>query len=389
MILKLAFRNLIGRGLRTFLNATVLSLAFVAIIMIQGLLVGMNQQIADAVTRTEYGGGQLWHEKYDPYDMFSLEDAHGTIPTQLEESRQQGLISPILIVQGSIYPQGRMRPALIKGIEPSQNIVSIPSHFLAESNAVLPIMIGNRMAKDSGLEIGDVLTIQWRDINGRIDARDATVVQIMNTTVPTVDNGQIWMALENLQELTDMSNQATLIIKNANYTIPENISGWVFRDLDFLLKDVNEMIKAKSVSSGLFYVILIFMAMLAIYDTQVLSIFHRRKEMGTLMAMGLTRLKLILLFTLEGALNGVMAVILAYVYGFPLFLFLSQKGINIPSNADNYGFAIGEKLFPVYTAALVIGTTVLVLVITTIVSFIPTRRIALLKPTDALRGRMT
>lgn len=389
MILKLALLNLIGRGIRTVLNASVLALAFMSIILIQGLLVGMNQQIADAVIKTEYGGGQLWHEKYDPYDMFSIGDAHGIIPSQLETSRQQGLISPILIVQGSIYPHGRMRPVLIKGIDPSQKIISVPSHFLAGSDAVLPIMIGNRMAKDSGLEIGDVVTVQWKDVHGRIDARDATVVQIMHTTVPTVDNGQIWMALDQLQEMTDMSNQATLIVKSQDYQFPDNIYGWVFRDLDFLLKDVNEMIKAKSVSSGLFYLILIFMAMLAIYDTQVLSIFHRRKEMGTLMALGLTRLKLILLFTLEGILNGAMAVILAYVAGFPLFFILSRTGINIPSNADNYGFAIGNRIFPAFTTELVIGTTALVLVITAFVSFIPTRRIALLKPTDALRGRLT
>jgi ABC-type lipoprotein release transport system permease subunit len=37
----------------------------------------------------------------------------------------------------------------------------------------------------------------------------------------------------------------------------------------------------------------------------------------------------------------------------------------------------------------VLGTTVLVLIVTTIVSFLPTRRIAKLKPTDALRGRWT
>lgn len=389
MILKLAFRNLIGGGLRTILNAIVLSLAFVAIILIQGLLVGMNRQIAEAVTKAEYGGGQLWHEMYDPYDMFSLEDAHGTIPTQLNEARIQGLITPVLIVQGSIYPNERMRPVLIKGIESSQKLVSIPSHFIADANASLPILIGNRMAKDAGLKIGDVLTIQWKDVHGRIDARDATVVQIMNTTVPTVDNGQIWMSLQQLQELTDMSNQATLLIKDANYTIPANISGWVYRDLDFLLKDLNEMIVAKSVSSGLFYVILIFLAMLAIYDTQVLSIFHRRKEIGTLMALGLTRLKLIMLFTMEGTLNGFIAVIFAYIYGFPLFFILSQTGIKIPSNADNYGFAIGEKLFPVYNAQLIISTTFLVLIITSIVSFIPTRRIARLKLTDALKGKLT
>jgi putative ABC transport system permease protein len=186
-----------------------------------------------------------------------------------------------------------------------------------------------------------------------------------------------------------MPDQATIIIMHKNYTRRENISGWTYRDLDYLLQDLNEMIESKSISSGLFFTILLFLAMLAIFDTQVLSIFRRRKEMGTLMAMGLTRFKLINLFTLEGALNGVMAAILAALYGLPLFRFLARSGIDLPEITDSYGFAMGEKLFPVYSAGLVLGTTLLVLIITTIVSFIPTRRIARLKPTDALRGKMT
>jgi ABC-type lipoprotein release transport system permease subunit len=389
MILKLAYRNLVGAGLRTVLNVIVLSMAFVAIILIQGLLDGMNRQIADAVTSAEYAGGQFWHPEYNPYDPFSLENAHGIIPEDFKKLSEQGLATPILIIQGSIYPQGRMRPALIKGIDPGQKVVAIPSHFLEKSNADLPLLIGNRMAKSSGLQIGDILAIQWRDVHGAIDARDGTIVQIMNTSVPTIDNGQIWMALDQLQQLTDMPNQATLIIVDEGFNQQRNITGWIYRDLDFLLKDLNEMIESKSISSGLFYIILLFLAMLAIFDTQVLSIFHRRKEMGTLMAMGLTRLKLIILFTLEGALNGVMAALVAIGYGLPLFGFLSKSGIKLPETADSYGFAIGEKLFPAYSAGLILGTTILVLIVTTIVSFIPTRRIARLKPTDALRGKLT
>jgi putative ABC transport system permease protein len=37
----------------------------------------------------------------------------------------------------------------------------------------------------------------------------------------------------------------------------------------------------------------------------------------------------------------------------------------------------------------VAGTTVLVLLVTTAVSFMPVRRIARLKPTDALRGKFS
>jgi len=51
--------------------------------------------------------------------------------------------------------------------------------------------------------------------------------------------------------------------------------------------------------------------------------------------------------------------------------------------------ALGEKLFPAYTVGLVIGTTILVLCVTTVVSYLPTRKIANLKPTDALRGKLS
>ena len=68
---------------------------------------------------------------------------------------------------------------------------------------------------------------------------------------------------------------------------------------------------------------------------------------------------------------------------------MSHSGIKLPETSDNYGYAIGEKLFPAYTLGLIVGTVILVLIITTIVSFIPTRRIARLKPTDALRGKLT
>ena len=61
----------------------------------------------------------------------------------------------------------------------------------------------------------------------------------------------------------------------------------------------------------------------------------------------------------------------------------------MPASMDAAGFSLGERLYPAYSAGLVVGTTALVLMVTTIVSYLPTRRIAKLKPTDALRGRFT
>jgi ABC-type lipoprotein release transport system permease subunit len=389
IIPRLALRNLLGAGLKTWLNVVVLSFAFVIIIWMQGLYDGMGNQAKVATTDAEYGGGQYWQENYDPFDPLSLQDAHAVIPESLQTQIDKGLATPILISQATIYPEGRLHTIQMKGIDPAQSVVNLPTQFLDQEGEELPALIGTRMAKNTGLEVGDSVTVRWRDAKGTFDARDVKIVQIMKTMVPTVDQAQIWVPLDKLQSLIGMENEASLVIFAKDTEEFPQASGWIHKDMDFLLKDINYLVKTKKVGGSVVFMILLALAMLAIFNTQVLSIFRRRKEMGTLMSMGMTRGRLIRLFTLEGAMHSVLAVVVAAIYGTPLLLWSAKKGMAMPEAVDDYGIALGEVLLPVYGAGLIIGTTILILVVTTIVSFMPTRKIAKLKPTDALRGKMT
>ena len=124
MTLKLALRNLLGAGMKTWLRVGVLSLAFVTIIALQGLYEGMNQQATEAMIAAELGGGQYWHEKYDPQNPLDLPDAHGPVPSALGQLAASGEAVPILAVQGFMYAGGSFRPVLLKGIEPSQHVLA-------------------------------------------------------------------------------------------------------------------------------------------------------------------------------------------------------------------------------------------------------------------------
>ncbi|MBP1767699.1 MAG: hypothetical protein H6P98_1814 [Candidatus Aminicenantes bacterium] len=389
IIPKLAVRNLLGAGLRTWLNVVVLSLAFVLIIWTQGLYEGVYAQAERASVDIILGGGQYWQEKYDPLDILSLEDAHAVVPDSLRSMVDAAQAAPILVVQGTLYPKGRIHPVLIKGIDPDQKMLSLPSQFLKTGEDRFPALIGSRMAKSTGLAVGDTVTLRWRDAKGAFDARDVEIVQVMKTIVQGVDQGQIWIPLDRLRAWAGMEGEASLVVVARDAPGRPQVSGWVFRDLDFLLSDMRQLVQMKSAGATVFYVVLILLAMLAIFDSQVLSIFRRRKEMGTLMALGFTRGRVIRLFTMEGALHGVLAALVAALYGIPFLTWFARNGWAMPEGMDSYGLAIGEKIFPVYGAGLVAATTLLVLLVTTIVSYLPTRKIAGLKPTDALRGRMS
>ena len=393
IIPKLALKNLLGAGLRTWLNVFVLSLSFVLIVASRGLLEGMNRQVEEAMIASEVGGGHFEHPAYDAYDPLTLVDAHGTVPPALAALAAAGQAAPVLVIQGTIYPQGRLVTVRIKGIDPSQSILNIPTSFLSAASAEdeIPVLIGERMARLSGLKAGDRVTMQWRDARGTFDAREAAVVQVMKTSVQTIDQGQLWVPLARLREMTDLAGHATFVVLAQDAARPgeTEAGGWRFRSRDDFLADTRAMVETKSIGMTIMSAIMLALAMLAIFDTQVLAIFHRRREMGTLMALGFTRGRVIRLFTLEGLLNAVLAGLVAAAYGIPLLAWFARTGWALPATTDDYGFAIGERLFPSYSVRLVAATTLLVLITTTIVSFIPTRRIARLKPTEALRGRTT
>jgi putative ABC transport system permease protein len=388
IVLKLAYRNLIGAGLRTWLNVIVLSFCYILIIWYFGILDGWNQEARRDTINWEIGGGEFWQQKYDPYDPFSLDESHSPLPEQMQAEIAKGLMTPILITQGTIYPEGRIQNVILKGIDPDQKILALPSTQLKQNGDEIPAIIGTRMAKDNKLKVGDLVTVRWRDVNGTFDAADAKIVSIFKTNVSSIDNAQMWIPLKRLQSMMGMPDEATIVVVDKNTSISTNYTGWDFKNHDFLLNQLNEIIRSKSIGIMFVYIILLFLAMLAIFDTQVLSIFRRKREIGTIVALGMTRLQVVKLFTIEGAMHGVLAAIVAAIYGIPLLTLQAVKGLRMPQGTDNYGFTIAEKIFPVYSVALVLGTVLIVLITATIVSYLPARKIAKMNPTEAIKGKI-
>ncbi len=389
LIFKLALRNLVGAGLRTWLNVFVLSLAFVVIIWVQGFVEGLNRYAMSAKIDAEVGGGQYWHQRYDPYDPLTFEDSHAPLSPTLDELARQGDAAPILITTGAIYPEGRARTVLLKGIDPDQSILNLPTGDL--DGAVtddIPALIGAQMAEQTKLSIGDYVTVRWRDVNGMFDADDIRIAQIMHTTVPSVDQGQIWIPISRLRAMLQAPDEATLVVLRKGFRgAPDGGPGWIHRTPDYLLSDIRKLIEMKSASINILYGLLLLMGLLAIFDTQVLSIWRRRREIGTLMALGMERIKVIGLFTFEGALHGLLALAIGAIYGIPVLALTLRKGLSMPEMAASTGVAVPEVLYPHYGFRLVLGTTILVLIAITIVSYLPATKISKLRPTDALRGK--
>ncbi len=391
MVLKIALRNVLSAGVRTWLNTFILSLTFTSIILIQGMNNGLLKQMMKNRISEELGNGQYWHQNYDPYDPLSLDESHAKIPESASKAVRTREAIPILMISGSVYPQGRVFPAILKGIPADQKILNLPFENLNSDSpeGTIPAMIGNRMAKKTELAMGDVITVRWRNSEGAFNAIDLAVVNIFNSKAPAMDQGQIWLSLENLQKMNLSPDHATVIISSKEIETESLGSIWKTKVLDVLLEDTYQLVKNKSAGSSIFYGILLFLAMIAIFDTQALSIFKRRKEIGTLMALGMTNRDVACTFTAEGLIHGVFAAILTLITGGPLCWYLQVKGLNFPMSTEQYGMAISNHLYSEHSPALIIGTFIIVMFILLIVSYMPARKIARLQPFEALRGKLS
>ena len=389
MLFNLAIKNLIGAGMRTWLNVFVTAVSFFMIIFISGMYDGMRSHAKQVTIDTEVAGGAYWHPKYDPLDPFSYEDSHGIPPEEIRDLIKNEKAFSILVSQASIYPSGRMMPVMMKGIEPKQSIINLPTRsLLKETDGLIPVLMGNSMANYTKLKVGDSFAIRWLDANRTYDADEGLIVYIMETENFKVDMGTIWIPLERAQTMLDMKNEATYITFAKNISTVQEKGNWIYRDVDYLMRDMEAMIAADEPNARIMYAILLALAGMGIFNSQILSIFRRRKEIGTLMAIGMTRSRVVGLFTLEGGMNAFFALIMTLVLGGPVFIYFSMYGIPLPIDYTEMGLIMAKRLIPVYTLGLFVSTTLFISFVVLVLSYLPSRRIAKMKPTDALRGKV-
>ena len=388
MLIKIALKNLLGARLRTILNVFVTSFSFFVILLMSGMYDGMLQHAKNVTIDTEIAGGAYWHPNYDPLDPMSFEDAHSVIPNEIKMLVNQQKAFPVLVSQVSIYTGGRIMPAILKGIPPDQNIVNMPTQSLnGFDDGTIPVLIGKGMANDTKLNVGDSFTIRWLDVNSTYDADEGTVVYIMDSQNFKIDMGHIWIPLDIAQSMLAMEDQATYVTYNKGLTEVNNKGEWINRDVNYLVQDMEAMIEADKPGAQIMFMILLALAAMGIFNAQVLSIFRRGREIGTLMALGMTRLRVVSLFTLEGGLNAILSVIATLIIFGPVLWYFGTSGIPLPIDYSEMGLIIAKRLIPVYSIGLILSTTILVSIIVLIVSYMPSRKISHMQPTDALRGK--
>ena len=176
-------------------------------------------------------------------------------------------------------------------------------------------------------------------------------------------------ALNALFSQEDISGKYTLQVWNKDYDLIELF--------DFAGKIYNSI-----------YVFIIILACFVLVNTLIMIVNERTREIGMMSALGLKSREILYLFTMEGAIIGILGSAIGVLFGGILTRIFSVIGIDYSAAMEGVSstdIMFNPIFYPVFNFENLAFCFVLGVVVVTIACIIPARKAAKLEPTEALR----
>lgn len=254
------------------------------------------------------------------------------------------------------------------------------------------IIVGQGLAQNLGVKPGDNLIVMATTAAGGINAIEGKVRGLFSTPTKAyddvairiplamsrnllkVDGSHVWIGLLDETERTDAAVRA---LRSASDSASFEVIPWL--DLaDFYRKTVELFTRQVAVVKFIIAVIIV----LSISNTLTMSVMERTSEIGTSMALGMRRGRILRQFVFEGMVIGMLGGTAGVIIGLALAWSISSVGIPMPPPP---GMARGFTAEIHVGVALLRDALLIALGTTLVASLLPAIRASRLNIVDALR----
>jgi len=348
---KIALRNIWRNKRRTLLTGSSIAAAVMIVIYVWSFISGVIEFSFDNFIRIQSGHLRILNINYLRREkMFPLEANiadYSAIQKMIEENPQVTTTAGRIKFGVLLEKQGEEKPVMGVGIDPQkEEAISHLSQYLVAGKKIetgeKQTNVGEILAKELGLKVGDTLTVVTQTAYGSMAAMNLKVVGIFRYGVPSYDGRIFYLPLDKAQELLDLSGRVTEIFvllkdkdqapavareinglfkekKLENYTaVPWQDQGIVY----FWMR------MAKSVYGFICFLILL-LASFAILNTMFMSVLERTREIGMLKALGMKNRQIIWLILFEALVMGIGASFVGALFGSVISFYLSTQGIDL------------------------------------------------------------
>jgi putative ABC transport system permease protein len=348
-LLLVALRNVARNRRRSRITFLAVFLSVGVMISVKGFFTGMQASIRESTVLGQTGSLQV-HRK-------GFGKSASAVPLQLDVPSDGALLSKILALPGVKAATARIvfsgmanandvsGPALFAAIDPQRELAVCPQRMEMVSIGQPLVAAGPsagiltpELAKSLTLKLGQRAALLSYDRDGVMSALEFDFVGLYGQPgFPLRDKKFGFVPLALAQTLLRMEGRATEIavaIENldeaerfrpllqAAVGAEYEVATW--HDVAPFLDD---MVAGQNFVLGMLSAIFMFVALLGIVNTMLMSVQERTREIGTMMALGVSRHQILSLFVLEATLLGLSGGLLGAAVGKSLVSYFGHAGI--------------------------------------------------------------
>jgi putative ABC transport system permease protein len=407
-IARMALRNLTRNTRRSVLSALAIVIALMMIVFAQGFIRGLLDQTADNTARLKTGHLRIASENYLRQErLLPLSDAIDAGPKMDSvfgglsgvRARAERIRFGVLLDHAD-----RNVPAMGVGIEPDaerdilrlQDAIAAGGYFSGNEDEVL---LGKGLADKLAIGLGDTLVLITQTAWGSPTGANLVVRGIVESGVGQLDGTHFFITLAAAQRLLDLDGRASEVIVMLDDprqapalagVLRERLAAAGYEDVAVRGMKSDPIMAFMSLAEVIYFIIylmILLVASTAIINTMLMVVFERTREIGMMKALGMSERSILGVLVLESGFIGLGGSIAGVLLGATLVLVLAPHGIDFSGamGGEANPTMLAGLVHPQLTAAAVVVSFLLGLVLSLMVGLLASHRAGKLSPAEALR----
>lgn len=406
MIPSLAWRNVWRNKLRSAVVITAVSLGVFAGIFAMAFTLGMAEQRVKSAIKTEVSHIQIHNPAFlEVSDLKNGISGSDSIMERLLTYPSCEGASRRIIVNAIANSAERGTGIRLIGIEPEkESAVTDLSRKLKEGSYLdpikrgKPIVIGEKLADKLKLKTGSKLVAGCLDANAQPVYSQFRVGGIYRTTNTAYDEGTAFVDYNDLLELTGLpenyAHEIAIFLNNSENSplvsneLKNELPDLSVRQWNEIMPELNYLTESMGVYMFIFMLILMLAMGFGIVNTMLMVVLERIREIGMLLAVGMSKKRIFLMIMLETVFLSITGGVIGIFIGSASSLYFAENGLDLTQFYGDGLASFGYDAFVYFkvSASLILTTAIMVILTGIIASVYPALKALRLNPSEALHS---
>ncbi len=407
MFLELAFKNILRNKRRTIMIELSIIFGIVVIVFTGSLTNGMSRIWAQSSINTQTGSMQVEHFDYEKEHMFKPLETTLTNSNELINNIRNfnGVTEAfgLLKITGMISNGSKSTTFFGRGIDVAPIKKTLPDlkrsikKGRGLSDNKNEILLGPKLSEDLGLKIGDPVMLLVQTLSGGLNMAEMVFVGTNGGQDSDYESAHfVEMHLETTRKLLRMNDRVSQIVvgyddfdsakeaaKSLQLELNRNSSVKLrVKDYTQIIEgyEVNNFFRLISIVVG---IVLFIVVGAGISNSMYMSVMERRKEIGTMKAIGSEKKHIKKLFILEGLILSVLGSVAGIILSVIIVLAVEKAGgISFPPPP---GSSVPITIPTIIDNSIVYFSIIQAIIVGVLASFMPAAVSAKLDPIATLR----